>query len=248
MDEELLQILTEPEMTYEQATDYFKGKLAMSSKDFYKLQDKYRALAFTVSGYSSVKIIQTFQDELTRAITDGISMGQWKSDMDGFLERNGYTKMHPLQAENIFRTNIQTAYNVGAHEEMTNPAVMRARPYWQYDAVDDHRTRPSHLAMDGKVFPADSPVWDTWYPPNGFRCRCSVSTLSEDEVKRQGLTVETEVPDRVSTGMGYVAMVPDKDFNYNPAKVQFSPDLTDVPAPLRKAYERRETTNPANAP
>lgn len=244
MDDQLFQIITDQDMTYEEAVKYFKEKLNLSPKEFYRLHAKYRALAFTVSGYSSMKIIQTFHDELTKAIEDGISLGEWKKNMDDFLQRNGYHKLHPLQAENIFRTNVQTAYNVGAYEEMTDPAVLKARPYWQYDAVEDSRTRPAHRAMNGKVFPADSPVWDTWYPPNGFRCRCSVSSLSQRQVDAMGLTVETKVPDRVSNGMDMVPVIPDKDFNYNPAKIKWNPDLSDVSEPLRKAFLLHEKDNP----
>lgn len=240
MDEELLQILTEPEMTYETAAGYFGDKLELSPKEFYGLQAKYRSLAFTVSGYSSAQIIGKFHDELTRAIADGISMGEFKNGMDDFLQRNGYSKLHPLQAENIFRTNVQTAYNVGAYEEMTKPAVAAARPYWRYDAVEDGKTRPAHRAMNGKVFPADSPVWDTWYPPNGFKCRCGVSSLSRRQVEAQGLTVETELPDRISNGMDMIPMIPDRDFDYNPAKVKFTPDLSDLPESLQQAHQRRE--------
>ena len=35
------------------------------------------------------------------------------------------------QAGLIFRTNIQTAYNVGHYEQMTDPGVMKLRPVWQ---------------------------------------------------------------------------------------------------------------------
>lgn len=240
MAEDVFKIITDRDMTYEEAAEYFKGKLDLPPKEFYRLQAKYRAQAFTVSGYSSMKMIQAFHDELTRAIKDGVSMGEFRSSMNDFLERNGYTKLHPLQAENIFRTNVQSAYNVGAYEEMTRPAVMAARPYWRYDAVEDSRTRPAHRAMNGKVFPADSPIWDTWYPPNGFRCRCAVSSLSKRQVEQQGLRVETKMPDRISTGMDMVPMIPDKDFNYNPAKRPWEPDLSDVPDSLKKAFERRE--------
>ena len=150
--------------------------------------------------------------------------------MDDFLEAEGYEGLDPLQADNIFRTNIQTAYNVGHYEQMTEPSVMKLRPYWQYDAVNDSSTRPSHLAMDGRVFPADSPVWDTWFPPNGFRCRCTVKTLSKRQVEQRGLTVEE----------GFPPVAPDPHFSTNPAKVRFEPDLKDYPEPLVKAYKERE--------
>ncbi len=107
--------------------------------------------------------------------------------MNGFLEGEGYEGVTPYQAENIFRTNIQTAYNVGHYKQMTEPGVMTLRPYWQYDAVNDSRTRPCHLAMDGRVFTADVPIWDTWFPPNGFKCRCTVRSLSRRQVERRGL-------------------------------------------------------------
>lgn len=246
MTDEFIRIVTDQDMTYEQAAGYFKEKLDMPPSEFYALRAKYRSLAFTVSGYSGTRIIKTFHDELTRAIETGSTVADFRSSMNDFLERNGYSKLHPLQAENIFQTNVQTAYSVGNYEEITHPAVLAARPYWQYSAVDDSRTRPAHRAMNGKVFPADDPVWDTWFPPNGFRCRCTVTSLSARQVKERGLTVETEMPDRISTGMDMIPMLPDRDFNYNPAKMKFTPDMADMPEPLQKAFERRERQPPAN--
>ena len=154
--------------------------------------------------------------------------------MNEFLEAEGYEGLDPLQADLIFRTNIQTAYNVGHYEQMTDPGVMKLRPYWQYDAVNDAHTRPSHLAMDGRVFPADSEVWNTWFPPNGFRCRCTVKTLSKRQVEARGLKVEQTAPE---------GLMPDPHFSTNPAKVRLEPDLKD-PAPLVKAYQNREKENP----
>ncbi len=112
---------------------------------------------------------------------------------------------------------------------------MKLRPYWQYDAVQDSHTRPSHLAMDGRVYPADHPIWNTWFPPNGFRCRCTVRTLSKRQVEARGHTVEDKFP----------AIAPDPHFGTNPAKVKFSPDLTGYPEPLVKAYKNREKENPS---
>lgn len=152
------------------------------------------------------------------------------------LTSEGYEGLDPLQADLIFRTNIQTAYNVGHYEQMTDPGVMKLRPYWQYDAVNDAHTRPSHLAMDGRVFPADSAVWDSWFPPNGFRCRCTVKTLSKRQVEARGLKVEQSAPGGV---------MPDPHFSTNPAKVRFTPDLKDYPEALVKAYKKREKENPS---
>ena len=128
---------------------------------------------------------------------------------------------------------------------MTDPEVMKLRPYWQYDAVNDSRTRPSHLAMDGRVFPADSPVWDTWFPPNGFKCRCTVRSLSRRQVERLGLRVETRAPSASMLKDGrFVNIMPDPQFASNPAKSPWRPDLKGYPEPLAKAFREREKSGP----
>ena len=224
-------ILTRKDMTFEEAVAYFKERIPVTASRFYQIAEEYRGLAFTVSGYTKAQMLKRFCDELLAALEDGITLSEFRANMNEFLESEGYEGLDPLQADNIFRTNIQTAYNVGHYEQMTDPTVKRLRPFWQYDAVNDSHTRPSHLIMDGRVFPADSPIWDTWFPPNGFRCRCTVKTLSKRQVEQRGLTVETSAPS---------GALPDPQFSTNPAKVRFEPDLKDYPEPLVKAYRERE--------
>ena len=234
--DEIESAISRGDMTFKEAVEYFKDRVPVDSATFYKIADKYRGLAFTVSGYTKAQILKRFYDEILSALEEGRTLSEFRSSMNEFLESEGYEGLDPLQADLIFRTNIQTAYNVGHYEQMTDPGVMKLRPYWQYDAVNDTHTRPSHLAMDGKVFPADHPVWNTWFPPNGFRCRCTVRTLSKRQVEARGLTVEDEFP----------AIAPDPHFGTNPAKVKFSPDMKGYPPALVKAYQEREKRNPSN--
>lgn len=238
---ELNEALTTKEIKFEEAAEYFGEKFTLTPKQFYELSDEYRSLAFTVGGYTRIQTIKKFHDELLRAIENGSTLEQFRSEMNTFLESKGYEGLTNFQADNIFRTNIQTAYQVGHYEQMTSPMVKKLRPYWQYDAVNDTHTRPSHLAMDGKVFPADSPVWDIWYPPNGFRCRCGVQSLSKRQVEERGLTVEEKVPtaEELSDGR-FVNIMPDPNFSSNPAKVRFSPDLEGYPESLKKAYQKQQ--------
>lgn len=236
MDDLSSRLSTDP-LTFGEAVKYFGGKVSLTPKLFSRLQNKYKTLAFTVAGYTKLEVLNTFRDELLKAIEDGTTVKAFRDSMNDFLERRGYEGVTPFQADNIFRTNVQTAYQVGHYEQMTDPEVQKLRPYWQYDAVNDSHTRPSHLAMDGKVFRADSPVWDTWYPPNGFRCRCTVHTLSQRQVDEQDLKVEDEVPRSTELASGqFVNVRPDPHFSTNPAKTQWQPDLSGYPEPLVKAY------------
>lgn len=237
---ELFDLITDKDIVFEEAAKYFKNKVPLKPSEFYELAEKYKSLAFTVSGYSKLQVIKKFYDELLKAIEDGTTMKEFKSQMNDFLEKKGYKGTTNFQADNIFRTNIQTAYQVGHYEQMTSPEVMRLRPYWQYDAVNDKRTRPSHRAMDGKVYRADDPIWDVWYPPNGYRCRCGIRTLSERQVKEQGLKVETEPLVAGSVDGYYISVLPDKNFDTNPAKTGFKLDINDYPESLKKALKKRE--------
>lgn len=242
---EIEAVLNGGDMTFEEAVEYFRRRIPVTAKVFYSIAYDYRVLAFTVSGYSKLQILRRFYEELLAALEQGNTLAEFRANMNSFLEREGYEGVTPYQAENIFRTNIQTAYNVGHYKQMTDPEVMKLRPYWQYDAVNDSRTRPSHLAMDGRVFPADSPVWDTWFPPNGFKCRCTVRSLSRRQVERLGLRVETRAPASSMLRDGrFVNIMPDPQFASNPAKTPWRPDLKGYPEPLAKAFREREKSGP----
>ena len=229
---------------FAEALEYLNQKKVLPKELYEELEDEAKAKAFTVSGYTALEILEQFLQELEAAVENGTTMDTFREQMNGFLEREGYEGVTPYQAENIFRTNIQTAYNVGHYKQMTEPGVKALRPYWQYDAVNDSKTRPSHLAMDGRVFMADDPIWDTWFPPNGFKCRCTVKTLSKRQMEQRGLTVETEAPRAARLEDGrFVNILPDPQFDTNPAKVRYQPDLTGYPEPLKKAYQEREKGN-----
>lgn len=44
----------------------------------------------------------------------------------------------------------------------------------QYRTVGDDKVRASHRKLDGVTLPPSSPFWDEYFPPNGWRCRCTV--------------------------------------------------------------------------
>ncbi|MEW6444982.1 MAG: phage minor head protein [Pseudomonadota bacterium] len=168
----------------------------------------------------------------------------------------------PRRLKLIYRQNMQTAYMAGRYkqqQELANATGPGARPYWQYIAVRDSRTRPTHSALHGRVWRADDPIWNHLYPPNGWNCRCRVRALSEFRMKKEGLQAESSdgqlvtmqvsagklpngKPDlREVTGIRIIdrdgkpaVMLPDAGWSYNPGRAwydPFTPEMLDGPPP-----------------
>ena len=151
---------------------------------------------------------------------------------------------------------MQTAYSAARYQRMRDN--VDNRPYWQYSAVGDERTRPAHLALNGKIYRYDDPFWATFYPPNGFNCRCSVIALGERDLQRRGMDkpddsseflIEVERPadkagNREKT-IGFklpdgTVRVADKGFDYNVGRLNYKPNLDLYPEKLAHAFAKVE--------
>jgi len=233
-----------------EALEYWRSKVQLPPKEFYRLAEQYRVRAFTVSRLARADMLGEIFESIEKALAEGVSFGAWRKSLAPVWEENGWTGIRAWRVDNIFRTNIQTAYNVGRYKQMQ--AVAKARPFWQYSAVNDSRTRPTHRALHGRVYRHDSPFWDTFYPPNGFRCRCKVKTLSERQVRERGLTVhegnglgELIEPVGPNGPMPARPLMPDRGFEGNPGKEAWTPDLSRYPDVLREKLEKSLPPVPA---
>lgn len=88
-----------------------------------------------------------------------------------------------------------------------------------YDAINDSRTRPSHLALDGIIRPVGDSFWNSHYPPNGYRCRCHCISLSEKQAQARSKDTIKHDGSTQKNGLNKPAeldkMKPDKGWDYN---------------------------------
>jgi hypothetical protein len=96
-------------------------------------------------------------------------------------------------------------------QQMTDPDVARSRPYLRYVCTCLPDSRPGHLEKHGLVLPIDHPFWDVWYPLNGLGCMCTVMSVSEDLLRREGW--------RISENCRFEFNTPDEGFDFNIGKV-----------------------------
>lgn len=106
------------DFVFKEAVDFLKKKKALTAEEYKKLSAECKARAFTVSGYTSLEILQEFLDCLVKAVEEGRTKEQFQEEMNRFLEEHGYEGMNPWKCDVIFRTNVQTAFNAGHYESI----------------------------------------------------------------------------------------------------------------------------------
>lgn len=235
----------------EKAIEYFKSKGYQITWNWQELWQRAQAKAFTVAGVTSQEVLIDVREAIDKALSNGQAYAGFEYDIKPVLQRKGWWGRHaqtdketgevfgkplnPYRLRTIYQANMQTAYQAGRYA--TQVENISNRPFWEYVAILDGKTRPSHRALDGIILRADDPFWDSFYPPNGFNCRCRVRARSQEDMTDQKLYLSNSegklsiVNKLVSKRTGEVAEVtgyrdpltkkvftPDVGWSYNPGK------------------------------
>ncbi|GAB6100427.1 hypothetical protein JCM16358_23060 [Halanaerocella petrolearia] len=225
-------------MPFEEAIEAFSKTVALTPEQYNLLTAECKNKAFTVAGVSKLDILNDVWNELNKVMEEGTPLREFQKNVDSLFAKKGWSKEERPKAyriENIYRTNIQKNFSAGRFKQQTDPEVVKNRPYWEYDAINDNKTRPSHKQLDGVVKRYDDPFWDTYYPPNGFQCRCGVRSRSARDLERRGLEVTEEIPRMPSSGK---KVAPDKGWATNPALGTWEPDLSKYPKSLSDKFKQ----------
>lgn len=257
-----------------EAVAYLASKGFAITWDWEELWQEAQAQAFTVAKVTRLDILQDIRDAVETALKEGQTLAWFTKELTPVLQAKGWWGKQevtdeatgeisqvqlgsPYRLKTIYRTNIQTAYMAGRFQEQL--ANADDRPFWQYVAILDGRTRPSHRAMNGKVFRYDDPIWQYFYPPNGWGCRCRVKALSGSNLERRGLLAESSAGmldmGKVSLRSGeervmamfratdpdtgkIITVTPDVGWSYNPGAAAWTPDKSRYTGSLAQLADR----------
>ncbi len=243
-------------MPPEQAVAFLRSKGLQVSDSWRDVWKEAHQRAFTVARSAGYDVLADIKQALIDALSNGESYKQFLDKLQPTLQAKGWWGKaidketgeiiqsyegssrpvelgSPWRLKLIYEQNLQTALMAGRYREMSS--ATSTHPYWQYVAVLDTRTRPSHRAMHGRIFKFDDPVWSVAYPPNGWRCRCRVRPMSSATLDRSNLTVtsgkgsitEVSVPQKDGSTIKVKRITlpgmdkpfqPDAGWDYNPAK------------------------------
>lgn len=82
----------------------------------------------------------------------------------------------------------------------------------QYRTAGDERVREAHAALHNTTLPPSDPFWDSYYPPNGWNCRCTVVQVLRDDYP------QSDSAAAIAAGEACTAEPKQRIFRYNPGK------------------------------
>jgi SPP1 gp7 family putative phage head morphogenesis protein len=264
------------------AIAYFERKGLKISWDWQEVWRHAHVQSFTVAKVTRLDILTDIYNALNDDLQNGGTFSAFHDKLQPILIAKGWwgkveqinrrtgeirnvTYGTPWRLETIYETNLQSAYMAGRYQGMK--AATQYAPWWEYSAIMDSLTRPSHASLNGLVFRHDDPFWQTWYPPNGFRCRCRViprtdiakergdfltssgegrmETIKQSVKKRDGTIASMQVQGYRDPITGKV-LTPDLGWDYNPGaasdrlQLLYAQKLKDIPLPLQEVSRKND--------
>ena len=224
-----------------------RGKLLEESFAWQDVWQETHASMFTVAKSAGFDILADIHSALVKALSEGTTFRQFAAGLTPLLQAKGWWGQQPAmdpetgqpvwaqlgstrRLTTIFDVNMRVSYASGHWSSFER--TKSARPFLRYLCILDEATRPAHRARHNLVLPVDHPYWNTWAPPCGWNCRCTLQSLSERDVQRlqrEGVKLFFDPPqdtfrNHINKRTGEVSRVPDgidPGWAYNPGKAGY---------------------------
>lgn len=186
-----------PDLTFPQVTraaQVIQAKAPFTPAEWERLGEDAKKVGFTVARAQNLEAVERVQRALRDDILDGGTLDQFRDRVDGAVG----SVLSDSQVEAVYRTHVGRAYSAGQVAMLDSPAVRSAFPYLRYYATHDSRVRPDHLALETAglngtgIYRSDDPIWDRYYPPWAWNCRCHVVPYSLEDAAAEGVEEAAE--------------------------------------------------------
>lgn len=225
----------DPMVSALEAIAWFRARVPITPGRWRRLSAEARRRSFRVAGATRLSLVMDVWRAVERAIAQGLPYEAFEKEVgEKLVAAWGDSVTNPAhRLETIYRNNVQSAYSAGRYAQMTDPDVLRGRPFWMYDALLDNRTSELCRGLNGTILPADHDFWKTRYPPNHHNCRSGVRSLTRQGAERRG-GVSAAPP----------VLQPAPGFRSLPGPDDWEPDLTGYPPEVVREYERARGAAP----
>jgi SPP1 gp7 family putative phage head morphogenesis protein len=145
--------------------------------------------------------------EIERTLASGGTLVEFKRAMETEAITLGISPAGPGYLENVYRTNVATAYGAGRFAQLNDPELLSARPYRQWRTSGDSRVRPECAMMHGVTWRVGNPAFANVATPRDFQDRCITISYSQADVDEEGIVISEAPPAGffIRPGFGAVA-------------------------------------------
>lgn len=177
---------------FDEQIKFFQEKLALPAEHYDSILKEAHDRAFIVAGALKADLLDDLQGAVGMAINDGRSLDWFRENFENIVKVHGWegwtgsdtSAGRDWRTKIIYRTNVMTSYAAGRYEQLNDPDLLKRRPYWKYVHNDTvAHPRPLHVSWSGLVLKHDDPFWSSHFPPNGWGCRCRVTSARPDQFK-----------------------------------------------------------------
>lgn len=161
--------------------------------------------SFAVARTAGYSVVREIYDELQRAYAAGDTAADFAARLMPFLAQRGWIGSPGETArrlELVYDTNLRVSRAAGRWARYRKTAG--AFPYLRGVTARDERVRhpprseSDHRAWDGITLPVEHAFWQRWFPPLGFRCRCTIIQMTRSQLARwpTGVTAADDLAQR----------------------------------------------------
>lgn len=236
-----------PEFTNDpspEALRYFRNKGLRPSFNWAEVWAEEHAHAFTVAKATELDLLATIRNAVDDALAKGQTFEDFSKALTPKLQRFGWWGRQfvldpetgeevlaqlgsPARLKLIYNANIRTAHAAGQWDRAQRTKAVL--PFFIYIETVSREPREEHLAQVGTIAPVDDPYWETWFPPNGYNCKCSVRQITRSEAEQRGWNKDQVIPPWPTKPYrnkrtGTVDEIPvgiDPGWHRNPARTRF---------------------------
>ncbi len=219
MDNEVVKALTKE--TYAVLNDAVTSGITYEVSD--AVIESLQNNVFIFSGlktYASLKEASALLLDESKAIK---SLDKFKTDIAALDET--YNQNY-LEAEYQFATH--SAQMVSKWKQISDDGD---RYHLQYRTAGDDKVRESHKALHNITLPATDAFWDQFYPPNGWRCRCTVVQVRKGKYEVSDSEEAAKAGEAATTAL-------DKDGKNKAAMFRFNPGKRNAVFPANHPYAK----------
>lgn len=165
-------------LPFEEAINAFLIKTPILYEAIEQITEEIRANSFWLKKSLDLEVTERVFKTFKKNLETGGTFKEWIKASEDILARSGLLN-NGYYLETVYRTNMLSQYSIGNYVQQME--VVKQFPYWQYISIIDNSTSEICNKLHKKIYKFDDIFWKTYYPPNHFRCRSLVVSLSKEE-------------------------------------------------------------------